>query len=61
MDGGKGVDTLTGGIGADVFICDEFDEIIDFNLTQGDEKIGLCLVNNNNNSTGTLVPTPLIT
>jgi hypothetical protein len=42
LNGGKGVDIMAGGTGNDTFICDLFDTIIDFNLTEGDKIIGQC-------------------
>src|SRR5215211_571522 len=40
IDGGEGIDELIGGIGADTFICDQFDQVIDFNTVEGDEITG---------------------
>jgi hypothetical protein len=34
------------GFGADTFICDKYDQIIDFESTEGDKKIGKCSVVN---------------
>ena len=40
--GGIGTDELEGGSGADLFICDEDDEVIDFNSLENDRSDGLC-------------------
>jgi Ca2+-binding RTX toxin-like protein len=42
LNGGEGVDIMAGGSGNDTFICDRFDTIIDFNLTEGDRIVGEC-------------------
>jgi hypothetical protein len=42
LNGGEGVDIMAGGLGNDTFICDQFDTIIDFNLTEGDKIVGDC-------------------
>jgi hypothetical protein len=31
-------------LGADIFICDKSDQLIDFDSTTGDKKIGKCWV-----------------
>jgi hypothetical protein len=31
-------------LGADIFICDKLDQLIDFNSTEGDKKVGKCWV-----------------
>lgn len=40
--GGIGTDKLEGGSGADLFICDEDDEVIDFNSVENDKSDGPC-------------------
>ena len=56
LEGGEGIDEIEGGEGADSFICDIFDEIIDFNSQEGDTMSGQCnsdqksAVNNNLNN-----------
>ena len=40
--GGIGTDELEGGSGADLFICDEDDEVIDFNSVENDQSDGPC-------------------
>jgi hypothetical protein len=42
LNGGGGVDIMAGGLGNDTFICDLFDNILDFNLTEGDKIVGEC-------------------
>jgi len=42
LNGGEGFDVMAGGTGNDTFVCDLFDRIIDFNLTEGDKIIGQC-------------------
>jgi hypothetical protein len=53
LDGGKGDDKLVGGIdtdelkggsGADLFICDEDDNVIDFNSVDNDRSEGPCKI-----------------
>lgn len=46
LDGGLGKDMLTGSAGADLFKCDQFDEILDFDSSEGDTKVGQCLIGN---------------
>lgn len=46
INGGEGSDIMIGGLGPDTFICDEFDKIMDFGSSEGDKKIGSCLVIN---------------
>ena len=40
--GGIGNDELEGGSGADLFICDEDDEVVDFNSVENDKSDGPC-------------------
>ena len=40
--GGIGTDELEGGSGSDLFICDEDDEVIDFNSVENDKSDGPC-------------------
>ena len=40
--GGIGTDELEGGSGADLLICDEDDEVIDFNSVENDKSDGPC-------------------
>ena len=40
--GGIGSDELEGGSGSDLFICDEDDEVIDFNSVENDKSDGPC-------------------
>ncbi|HEY6587218.1 MAG TPA: hypothetical protein VIY98_02905, partial [Nitrososphaeraceae archaeon] len=54
--GGIGNDELEGGSGADLFICDEDDEVVDFNSVENDKSDGPCDIidkslspDNNNN------------
>ena len=42
LDGGEGADELKGGSGADLFVCDEDDEIEDFNSSEQDRVDGTC-------------------
>ena len=42
LNGGEGADMMAGGIDNDIFICDSFDFIIDFNSEQGDKTVGQC-------------------
>ena len=42
LNGGEGADMMAGGIDNDIFICDSFDFIIDFNSQQGDKTVGQC-------------------
>ncbi len=44
LNGGEGKNKLKGGKGADTFICDVADAILDFKSAEGDNKIGECLV-----------------
>jgi Ca2+-binding RTX toxin-like protein len=44
LNGGEGKDKLKGGKGADTFICDVADKILDFKSAEGDNKIGECSV-----------------
>jgi hypothetical protein len=44
LDGGPVNDMLTGSVGADIFKCDQSDEILDFDSSEGDIKIGSCSV-----------------
>jgi hypothetical protein len=44
LDGGDGSDELKGGSGADLFICDQEDDIVDFNSMEEDRKDGACNV-----------------
>ena len=37
---------LTGKAGADIFKCDQFDEILDFDSTEGNKKVGSCSIEN---------------
>ncbi len=40
--GGSGSDELKGGSGADLFVCDEDDEVVDFDSSEQDRKDGTC-------------------
>ena len=40
--GGQGSDELKGGSGADLFVCDEDDEVVDFNSIEEDKVDGNC-------------------
>jgi hypothetical protein len=40
--GGPGTDELKGGDGADLFVCDEDDKVIDFNSVDNDRSDGSC-------------------
>ena len=40
--GGQGADELEGGSGADLFVCDEDDEVVDFNSSEQDIVDGNC-------------------
>lgn len=40
--GGQGADELEGGSGADLFVCDEDDEVVDFNSSEQDRVDGNC-------------------
>jgi Ca2+-binding RTX toxin-like protein len=40
--GGLGTDELKGGDGADLFVCDEYDKVIDFNSVDNDRNDGAC-------------------
>jgi len=42
LEGGKGADSLQGDKGADTFKCDIEDQIIDFNVEEGDTLSGGC-------------------
>ncbi|HJT84653.1 MAG TPA: hypothetical protein VJ697_09230 [Nitrososphaeraceae archaeon] len=42
LDGGDGSDELKGGRGADLFLCDNDDDIVDFNSLEQDRKDGTC-------------------
>jgi Ca2+-binding RTX toxin-like protein len=44
LNGGDGSDELKGGNGADLFICDQDDDIVDFNSLEQDRKDGACNV-----------------
>jgi hypothetical protein len=46
VDGGPDKDMLTGSAGADLFRCYQFDEIVDFDSSDGDTKVGQCLIGN---------------
>jgi Ca2+-binding RTX toxin-like protein len=51
--GGEGEDDLKGGSGADLFVCDEDDEIVDFNSSEQDRVDGTCEIIDQ------VLPTPL--
>jgi Ca2+-binding RTX toxin-like protein len=40
--GGPGSDELKGGSGADLFVCDEDDEVVDFDSSEQDREDGTC-------------------
>jgi hypothetical protein len=42
LDGGDGDDDLKGGKGADRFVCDKGDKIIDYNSLENDRIMGQC-------------------
>ena len=42
LDGGEGADEMEGGEGADSFICDNFDNVMDFDSQEGDTISGQC-------------------
>ena len=42
MEGGNGDDDLKGGKGADRFVCDNADEIVDYNSLENDKILGQC-------------------
>ena len=54
MDGGEGDDKLKGGKGADRFVCDEGDKIIDYNSLENDIIEGNCEYEDK----GLIVPEP---
>jgi Ca2+-binding RTX toxin-like protein len=42
LNGGPGSDELKGGSGADLFVCDEDDEVVDFDSSEQDREDGTC-------------------
>ena len=42
LDGGEGADEMEGGEGTDSFICDNFDNVMDFDSQEGDTISGQC-------------------
>lgn len=42
LDGGQGINIMAGGRGSDIFLCNQYDTVMDFNASEADQIVGSC-------------------